>query len=349
MRFCTFLGKMLLYIGSVALYADWNQDFEEKTRDLIEQIPELQKEVYWNSYNDFIQIRDIVLLDRSIGKKIARTALEDKLTLLSSSDQVVIKKRRNNHIHELFAWEVACLIGASDYMIPSFPVEIEGKRAILQNKEPFIYGKGKIGMPSSHTLRTVSLETYWKAHFCAYLLGIADLVSQNIGIGEDGKILFFDAEVSFSYLNKPFRTASGFSTGFIAASLAWPQYNKALDVKTVQSLQDFVSNLSNIEDTLRLYGELRSFSVLSEDLAYRLDKVRNFVIEEGQTFQDFFSFIYPKMGLGLDKLSYKVGQILQKKVSHGEALIFMTRQVHREKLSPSQKASLEKWLDTYIE
>ncbi|MES2200481.1 MAG: hypothetical protein V4489_10010 [Chlamydiota bacterium] len=349
MRLDTFLVKILLCMGSFALYADWNQDFEERTRYLIERMPELQKETYIHSYEDFLQIRNPLLQDQSIRKKMAYTSLENKLTLLTSSDRVVIKKRRNNHIHELFAWEVSCLLGVSDYMLPSFPLEIEGKRAILQAKEQFSYGKGKMELPSLSLLRTVSLEGYWRAHFCAYLLGIADLVSKNIGIGEDGKILFFDAEVSFSYQNKPFRTKEGFSTGFIMASFEWPQYSRPLDAKMCKSLQDFVARLSNIEDTLRLYEELREFSFLGEGLADRLDKVRSFALEEGKTFEDFFCFVYPKLGPGLDKLSRRVSRILQKKVGHGASLMFMTRDIHRHKLSPENKASLEKWLDTYIE
>lgn len=349
MRLGTFLGRVLVYVSSFALYGDWNKDFEEKTNYLIEQIPALQEGPYWGSYIDFLLIRNSLLQNKNIKKAIAKTPLEDKVTLLDSSDSVVIKKRRNNHIHELFAWEVACLIGGADSILASFPLEIEGKKVILQAKKAFTFGKGKLEMPSSQTVKKVSLETYWKAHFCAYLLGIADLVSKNIGIGNDGKIIFFDAEASFCYYNKPFRTESGFSTGFLLASFDWPQYEKPLDARLVRSLQNFVANLSNIEDLLKLYEEVRGFSFLSEDFAYRLDKVRSFRLEEGLTFQDFFTFIYPKLGLGLDKLGRRVSQILERKVGHGVALIFMNRSIYQYSLSSSQKKSLEHWLDTYIE
>lgn len=349
MRVKTYISKIFLCLGSIVAYADWNQDFDEKTSLLIEQIPKLQQKIYLDSYEHFIKMRSGVLQDQTIKNKMNCTTLGDKLTLLDFSDQVVIKKRRNNHIHELFAWELSCLMGLSDYMVPSFPVEIAEKKAILQSKEKFTFGKGKFSMPPLHDVNTVSLESYWKAHFCAYLLGIADLVGKNIGIGNNGNILFFDAEVSFSYQNQPFRTKEGFSTGFIAESFEWPQYNIPLDEKTIQSLKNFVRGLSNIEDALKLYEEFRSFSVLSDGFTYRLDKIRDFVFKEGQTFQDFFRFVYPKLGEGLDKLSYKVGQILQRKVGHGTALIFMTRKVHRYILSPSQKKSLDKWLNSYID
>jgi hypothetical protein len=336
-------------LGSIVAYADWNQDFDEKTKRLIEQTPELQQKTYLDSYEHFIEARGLLLQDPVIRKKMSRAAPGDKLTFLDFSDQVVMKKRRNDHIHELFAWELSCLIGLSDYVVPSFPVEISGKKVILQSKEKFTFGKGKSSMPPLHDVNTVSLESYWKAHFCAYLLGIADLVGKNIGIGNKGNILFFDAEVSFSYQNQPFRTKDGFSTGFIAESFEWPQYNTPLDAKTIQSLQNFIKGLDNIEDTLRLYEECRSFPIVSNDFTYRLDKIRNFSFKEGETFRDFFTFVYPKLGAGLDKLSHKVGWILEKKVGHGAALIFMTRQIHRQTLSPRQKKSLDKWLNAYID
>ncbi|MBS0627957.1 MAG: hypothetical protein JSS09_07085 [Verrucomicrobia bacterium] len=349
MKITTYLSGLFLCLGSIGGYADWNQDFDEKTNQLIEQIPKLQEKIYLDSYERFIEARGLLLRDPVIKKKMSRTPLGDKLTLLDFSDQVVMKKRRNDHIYELFAWELSCLLGLSTYMVPSFPIEIEKKKAMVQSKEKFTYGKGKLSVPPLRDVNTVSLESYWKAHFCAYLLGIADLVGKNIGIGNSGNILFFDAEVSFSYQNEPFRTKNGFSTGFIAQSFEWDQYNTPLDETTSQSLKNFVKGLSNIEDTLRLYEEFRSFPILSDGFTYRLQKIREFVFQEGASFKEFFRFIYPKLGSGLDKLSHQVSEILQKKVGHGNALIFMTRQVHRYPLSSSQKKSLDKWLNTYID
>lgn len=346
MKICNKLGWFFFSFSSI-VYADWNDHFDQQTEKVVQALPPLQEEKYLFPYQIFLQTREQLLNNRSFKKKMAQTSLDEKLTLLM--DPMIVKKRRNDHIHELFAWEFSCLIGASAYMIPSFPIEMEGKKAILQSRSRFIFGKGKTDLPPSVALRKVSLEGYWKAHLCAYLLGIGDLVAKNIGINEKGDICFFDAEVSFVYQNIPHRSGVSFSTGFIAHSFEWPQYFGKLITQDVQSLQEFVAELAHLEELLRTYEELRGFPILSEHFMYRLEKIRNFPIKEGVTFQDFFGFIYPRLGAGLNSLTSIVNGILKKKVGPGTTLMTACRLLHRYDLTSEQKRALEKWMKTYID
>lgn len=340
---------LFFFLYCSILQAGWNEDFDAQSIALRNEIPGLQNKEYVQQYQNFKKIRKTLLKDKSVLKQIKNTPAGQKARIAKKNLNIIIKKRRNNHIHELSTWELSYLTGTNEYVVPSFPVDIDGVRVIVQEIETFETGTMDGGGYGGNTLKKVTPETYWKAHLQAYVLGLADLTCANIGVNSQGIIRFFDTESSFSYYNVPFKTALSFSTGFICQSFDWTQYRKPLDAETAARLRDYVNSLSNLEENLKIYQKHRSISISSENLQHRLDKVRNFKIEEGVTFRDFFGFVFPQMSLGLDELNGVVGGILHRKVDHGCALFFMCRYIKNYDLPPQTKLTLQNWINTYIE
>lgn len=326
-------------------HSSWNEEFDLQTEQLLEHFPNLKSD----QYQLFTHTRKRLLNDEKLYKKVAKEPLNVKKIWIYPKDLLVIKKRRNNHIHELFAWEVACLLGGSLYVTPSFPLEVAGKRVIIQKLEPLVYRKEKITKSFTAALKKVSLITYWKAHLTAYILGLGDLAACNIGISPEGQIRFFDTESSFSYHNHPIRTSFGFTTGFIAESLEWPQYEEMLDERAEKSLQDFVEGLAYLEEQIDAYRGYRSFDLSEEGLRYRLNKVRNFTFCRGRSFRDFYAEVYPRIALGLDELSQIVSRIYREPVGHGRALFFICRYANRTSLAIKEKKRIEEWLNRYVD
>jgi hypothetical protein len=345
---------MIRYIIALAigvtsiLRAGWNEQFDKQSQWLIGEIPEFQGK-YQESYATFAEIRTALLKDFLLNKQIAASLEDQRMVLLRPRDGLVIKKRANNNIYELFAWELSYIFHGEEFLVGSFPLEVSGKRIIVQQMEPFFFKKEYVMEAAPKEVKKVTVEEYWKSHLLAYLLGLADLVGQNIGVNPLGHVRFFDMEASLQYNNKPHRTTKSFKPGFVSQSLEWPQYRMPLDKKTAARLQKFVASLDRVEENLNKYIACRKVSVHLDGMLFRLNKVRDFLIKEGRTFRDFYGFIFPQIDPGLDELSAIASDILKKKIDHGSSLILICRWIDRYNLSGAQKQAIENWIATYID
>lgn len=344
MKKCILTNVLFLCVIS-GLYGNWNTTFDEKTSQLESRLSCIEID----EYEDFAHIREAFLKDSHLEKHIAAMNCLEKEIISRRKERVVLKIRRSNNINEAFAWEISNLFGSGSCIVPSFPMKIGGKLVIIQKRESFAISERKTNLPRSDIMRSVLLEDYWNALFQAYLLGLGDLKGSNIGINKKGKIRFFDVEESFKYQNQIVRSGDGFRTGFSAQAFAWPQFQEPLDQRAVISLQRFIGSLDNLEEDITIYLACRPFSFNREGFFYRLEKIRKFSVEKGKTFEDFYRFIFPQLGEGLEEFCSIVRQILRKKVSSGEALFFAYKDLKKEKLSSEEKKELRRWLSTYIE
>lgn len=335
-------------LGMIGLQADWNAEFDARSKKLIEHLPEYYSEDYKQIRSSFLSIREKLLRDGLLKRQIKETLPEWRLNLLRPREGVVIKKRAANYIKELFTWEVSLLLGSHGYVVPSFPIDILGKRIIVQKMEPFNFGKGDDEIPAPSVIKKVSLVDYWRSHLQAYLLGLGDLLGRNIGVNPDGKIRFFDTEASFGYQNAPWYEGSLIRSGFVMESFDWPQYRVPLDRKSAEALKAFVRECCNFEERLQVYESIRHVSIMQEDLLRRLQKVRDFDFTEGKSFKDFYVSLYEALGPGLDELNHIVAHITGTKVDHGAALIFIGQRIRKYQLPLDQRKMLSEWAYKYI-
>jgi hypothetical protein len=349
--------KILLYSFCFCLFchgvicAGWNEDFDEESYVLGKHLDCLHTKTYEDFYGTFTQLRKMLLKDASLRRQLAAATSQQRIIFLKPREGLVVKKRASNRLHDFFSWELANLFGVDDYVVPSFPVEIAGKKVIIQKMEPFTFGQGKMQMPSSFIIKKIHLVTYWKAHFAAYLIGLGDLVGKNIGVSSEGVIRFFDLEYSLHYCNKPARTNRSFKTGFSPQSLEWPQYRYRLDQKSAENLREYVHSLDGVEEKLKLYLEGRKlpFEFDMEGFLQRLQNIRLFALEEGKSFRDFYAFLYPKLSPGLDFLTRIAESIFHQKVGHGSALVLICRRLEKQNVSSEDGKELEKWIHTYVD
>ncbi len=336
---------MIFLCIASGLYGNWNNTFDEKTYQLALRASCIDID----EYEVFAHIRETFLRNSHLEKHIADMTALEKEIILRRKEGVVLKIRKSNNINEAFAWEISNFFGGFSCIVPAFPIKIGGKYVIIQKVESFAIAEEKTNLPRKDIMRSVLVEDYWNACFQMYLLGLGDLKGSNIGINKKGKIRFFDVESSFKYQNQPIRSKYSFHAGFAAQSFAWPQFQQPLDKRAVISLQRFIGSLDNLEEDITTYLAYRSFPLDREGFFYRLEKIRNFPLEKGKTFEDFYRFIFPQMSLGLDELCSIISRILQKKVSLGEALFFAHKDLKREKLSSEEKKELRQWLSIYIQ
>lgn len=349
--FVNFLIKLVvcnLFFFCSYLQANWNDAFDKSTGKMLDQLVNIDSEEYEKHYKVFARIREVYLADSALCKQIRSMKSFDKEIILRPRERMVIKKRRENHIYEAFAWEIATLLGTNSCIVPSLPVEIGGKRVILQNMEDFEIREKHKKLPKKSIMKRVSLDAYWKAHFQAYLLGMGDLVGRNIGVNKEGKIRFFDIESSFKYGPVTKTSDTSFYTGFIAQSFSWPQFEQTLDQSTLLSLQEFVLSLDSLEENIATYLRYRSFPLDEEGFFYRLNKIRSFPLEEGMSFKDFYSFAFPSIGEGLEELTGIIGRIWHKKITTGEAILFAKKDVSKLSLPRKEKEEMQEWIKNYI-
>jgi hypothetical protein len=266
---------------SSPLNADWNEDFDIQSALLSEAIPSLQNTQYLKEYAFFYAIREILLQDQGLIQDLQNTDIGKKLMVINEKLNIIIKKRRNNHIHDLYAWELSYLLGSEKYVLPSFPMEIGGVRVIVQKLEAFEFGNYEGGGYTQGTLKNVSLETYWKAHIFSFISGLSDLAVANIGVNSKGIIRYFDNESCLVYFNTPFRTEVGFSTGFICQSFDWKQFNAPLDKATARNLRKYIRSFDGFEADLETYLLFRPVFLPMDGVQYRLNILRNFDVHEG--------------------------------------------------------------------
>ncbi len=343
-----------LWLLNGSLMADWNKQFDEQTRLLIQELPQFQDSSYLKKRKQFLLARREILKDTEMRNKFLSASQEDKFMLHREDLAMILKKRKNDRMHDLYPWELSYLLGSSAYMLPSFPIEMGGKKIIIQELEEFEFGKvisesyPKKGFPKE-IVDKVSLETYWKAHLQAYILGLGDLVVQNIGVSPSGIIRFFDNESSIGYRNYIVKTDTGFKASFQCESFDWPQFRADLDKKTARKIKAYLQGFVGFEDRLKIYLQHRPIDFDINGILERLEHVRNFEIKEGVSFRDFYGSLHPKLSRGLKDLNHIVQSILKRKVGYGASLLFMSRWINSYSLSPEENAMVQGWLHTYID
>jgi hypothetical protein len=340
---------LFILLTSRLLWGDWNEEFDANTRLLLEAFPCLETKEYEEAYARFSCYRESLLQDPVFTSVMKESVRKDKILVLKQAEGFVVKKRTDDCINELFVWELSLLMGTPSYILPSFPLEIGNKKVIVQQIEPFVFGRKKTKVPMKPNLKRVSAVTYWKAHLQAYLLGLSDLVGRNIGVNEEGQIRFFDIEGCFNYRNFPARTESSFHAGFVSHSLDWPHYRKRLNKKEARELESFIQSLEGLEEKIGAYQFFRPLSLDGKGFLERLEKVQTFSLQEGKSFCDFYGFLYPKLSPGLDELCEIIEPILGRKVGHGSALMFSSRLGPKHKLSLKQKRALQQWVEQYVD
>ena len=334
---------------STLLQADWNNDFDRQSNSLLQKLPELQNSAYFDNWMFFIHAREKLLDDRILTKKLEDATSEERLLIKREDLGVIIKKRPSNHIHDLFPWELSYLMGLPAYVLPAFALEIGGKKVIIQKLEDFESGNKHGGGYAKNSVKKVSLETFWKAHLQAYILGLADLPLANIGINPSGLIRFFDNEASLHYDNNITKMNGSFAMGYYCQSFDWPQYRLPLNKKIVAKLKKFIKGLDGFEDKFQRYLQYRPNDLLQAELDKRLLNVRKFRLEEGITFRDFFGSLYPRLSTGLDELNRLVSGILNRPIDHGTSIFFVCRWMKTYPLAHHDKQKLEQWIADYID
>ncbi len=338
-----------LLVCTSFLYADWNSDFDSVSQSLIKEVPSLQKTRYVDVYKTFCAKRESLFLDLTFLDQIQNSLAEDKMQIVLRKEQLICKKRRENNIIEAFAWELACLLGGSECVVPSFPIEIEGKRVIIQQKERFIVDTEKTGggLPLE-TLQLVSLETYWKANIIAYLLAFKDLIGRNIGINNLGQIRLFDLEYSFLYGEAAQERKETDKVEFASQAFDWPQFKAPLSENAARSLKRFIGSLEGIENDIRIYASHRDLNFSYEEIVKRIDKVRAFQVKPSGSFFQFYTFLFPKMEVGLPKICSIASSSLQKRVGYGTALLFACGNCNFSRASSRDQKAVQRWVDLYV-
>lgn len=339
----------LFIICVTPLMADWNQDFDTQTEQLIKQLSPLQNNRYTETIQMFKKIRARLLRDRTLLQKIKTTHSDQRLIIIDRRNGVIIKKRKNNIFHDLYPWEISYLAGTDEYVVPSFPVEIGGKIVIIQKLEDFIIGTSKFGHPAD-VVKKVSLESYWKAMLQAYILGFSDLVLPNIGINSKGIVRYFDNESCLIYRNTPFKNEQSFRVGFFCQAIDWPQYEEPLSAIGANRIGRFVDSfVDTFSDQLHTYLTLRSTSIFENGLHVRIENLKQFQYEKGATFRQFYQSLYPKMTPGLHSLKKIISEAFNRPVGYGTTLLYATVLIKKAELNDQQMNALNKWIDTYID
>ncbi len=350
-------GLMTCLLVHSALGADWNADFDEHTNCLVQELPQLQNGDYLQNQHYFIQAREKLLKNSDLCTRFKSAQEKDKFMVQIDQMDLLLKKRKKDRIKDLFTWEISYLLGSNAYFLPSFPMEIGGKKVIVQRLEAFEFGIPSEGSPIGklpHKLiKKISLETYWKAHLQVYLLGMYDFTAQNIGVNSKGILRFFDNESCFHYSNAIEKFQGGLKIGYKCQSFDWPQFKKPLDKRTAQKVRNFMRSFTGFENKMEIYLSHRypDFSKDFEmgELIQRLENLRNFQVEEGVSFRDFFASLYPQLSPGLEDLVQIVRGILGQKAGYGTTLWFMSRWIHTHPLSAQDKEALESWVGAYVD
>ncbi len=339
-----FILFFLYLFSAFTLLADWNRDFDLQNHRLIEDFSEFQSSEYLESYSYFLKVRENLLKNDLLQNRMKSSFFDDKFIINNEFDEFILKKRKSDNIKELFVYEVSHLLGGSQFFLPSFPVEINERKVIVQQKESFVVGEDPLLTPPNEVLRLVSLSDYWKSHLILYVLGGKDLVGRNIGVNDKGKLRFFDMENSFIYNSRKAGVAN--SVQFATQAFDWFHYRKPLDQKTAKELRFFIGNWQGFESKVGRYARYyRSLRFSEEGMFSRLAKVRDFSFTSGKSFYDFYTFLFPERILGLEKLNQIVSKIKGRKVDHGTSLCLISSRTAFSELSKENQKILEKWIE----
>lgn len=340
---------VFLFATTAIFCVDWNAQFDEETKSMMRAIPLFQNVRYAESYAHFQKARSILLHDPSFQSKRAAMSSSSRMRFISKEAEGIVKKRGEN-IKELYTWELSFLLGSGEYFVPSLPIECDGTYMIIQPIESFCIMRSHI-MPKSakECVEKVPLETYWKAHLQAYLLGIQDLYGRNIGVSSEGIIRFFDTEYSFQYFETG-KMNVGCSVGFISQSFDWPHFHVPLDQASLKSVQNFLQSLSVFEELYACYKRYRHFSFQDNGLFRRLQKIRTVPLKVGMTFSDLYAFLFPSISEGLDPLMQIAEKLMKRPVREGTALLFLCGKIlNMHALSREGQERLQHWVETYAD
>jgi hypothetical protein len=335
---------LLVFLSLVGgLYADWNKDFDLSTQHVMGLFKELRSDEYMDSHLFFMEGRERLLRDSSLVSRFRLCSSREKF--MEFRGDFICKKRKGTNIKDFFAWELARILGDRHFVVPAFPMEIGGKQVVVQRKESFSCAEHFTDSLPDEIVKTVSLESFWKAFIIAYVLGYSDLSSKNIGVNQQGKIRFFDNEASFKYeLNnkkKPFDVL------FWAQAFDWPQYRAKIDDQLALRLKKFIKGFDSFEAKLSLYSKVRRFSVDQGKIKNRLKKARFFRLKDGVSFFDFYQFAFPELAKGLDSLVEIVEEIAGRRVGHGSAISFIVKRDIAERVNPEQFEKIRRWVECY--
>ncbi len=348
-----FVILMVLLQGT--LQANWNNEFDEQTNRLIDELPQLQNEDYHKKMKSFMNARHRLLDDEDLCARVRSAHALDKFLVIRDDLHLILKKRKNDRMHDLYPWEISYLFNSIDYVVPSFAFEMEDKKVVIQRLEKFKFGEehGDLFVKKGHSpkvIDSVSLITYWEAHIQAYILGLTDMGAKNIGVGHAGIIRFFDNEGSLKYHNAISSDGNSMHGGFMCQSFDWPQFREKLDSETAEHLRMYLEGFIGLNEKVKTYSNLRHIYDFDEEgLAERLEKLLSFEIKEGVSFWDFYGSVYPSIFHGMDELKEIASEILDTEVSDGSALFFICKWIHSRHLSHSEKAKVHKWLHKYID
>ncbi len=340
---------LLLYLFLFStLFAHYNQDFLENSHLLTSTLDSFHEENYpYKSYlNDFQKFKDDIKV-RYLDHELSLLSWNTKENFFK--EDYVVKKRPRQNINESFFWEISIILSLSQYVTPSYPVEIGDHLFILQPIEEIEVASYTENLPSKRT-KQVSHRDYFYAHILAFLLGAQDLSGMNIGLTEDHSIRFFDNEDIFNFDLTPHKTSRSYFAPFVSLAFDWPQYRMPLKRRLAKELKKFLLNLNEKKEALECYATIRGLPEETLKGIYeRIAILNGYEFEKGSSFADFIHYLHPKLSDGLDDLSDIVSEILQRKVDHGVALFFTTKMIHFVDLTSPEWESLNSWISLYIQ
>lgn len=347
----TFYLFFLVALYSEKLTADWNEDFDAQTTQLIHVHPAFQNSSYKKKCKQFQEIRKKLLADSTLISEVQNQPMELKSCIKRELLNVIVKVRRRNDFHDLYPWEFSYFAGSSDYVVPSYPMEIGGRVCVVQFLENFEIGTLR-GGGHKHNLKKLSLKTYWKALLQSYIFGMCDLVLSNIAVNSAGGIRYFDNESSLIYFNDPSINSNSFKMGFISQAFDFPHFDRPINSKSFKEIKSFIGKLINFEKDLDIYLKYRAIDIDNAALKTRLKKIRSYPLKQGNTFRDFYSWINPRVCSGLNELSKVLEPILNQEGAAkgpGTSLIYMTRRLKYFNISPQTEKLINQWIKKYVE
>lgn len=335
----------ILALHTLSLFGDWNEEYCESSLLLMQHHPAFSHPNYHQEMEQFFDFSKVFLNDDELKNVFLPPKLGEKKNIFLKDH--ILKKRACNNIREAFVWELAFILSSADLFIPSFPIDIEGIKVIVQPKRD-IFHADLLSLPPREFIAKVTVVDYWRAHLLTYLLGFGDLSGKNIGLNPYSKMIFFDNEDSFAYEKDYFNNGHSLYVGFVSIAFDWPQYRKSLSELEFKQIQAFIASLSDVEAFLESYSMFRPLPFNKDLFIQRLVKIREFPLRAGLSFKDFYSCLYPQISGGLDVLNCLMSSILGRKVDHGISLFFLTRMFERHQMSSRNRQVLEAWIKKYM-
>lgn len=349
-RYRLFIGITFAFLCfQIQTFCDWNNDFLTKSHFLYKKHLSFQRNYLF--YLSIIQeYQSLGLYFSNVSEnyqKIRDASNKDKENYFYRD--FILKKRSFNNINELFVWELSCILGLSEFVVPSIPYEIDNKKLIIQKIEPLTHGSYYLFSPPETAINHVSLDCYWKAHLLAFILGFGDLSGMNIGISTEGVMRFYDNEAVFHTNISPIQTKDAFFFFFVSVAFDWPQFDEPISYTVSCNLKRVVKNISDSKELLLHYGQERGISMnVIKDFMERIDLLSRFSLEEGMCMRDFFRSLYPRVDAGMEQLVTLASQITKLPLKEGSALFFFTRLIKFWRVTEEERIAIQAWIEHYL-